>query len=406
MAPLGVALWKYVMNYSPSNPSWFARDRFVLSNGHCCIFQYMFLHLTGYKSMTKEQLLKYHSARYDSICPGHPEIEIEGIEVTTGPLGQGIANAVGLAMAEAQLAATYNRPGFEVVDNMTYCTTGDACLQEGVGLEAISTAGHFRLRKLVLLYDNNQVTCDGSVDMTNTEHVNDKMRASGWNVVDIMNGNEDIVGIVEALDNAKYSDRPTFINIRTIIGVGSNIQGKKEAHGAALGIDDVYQIKQRFGMNPEEHFVIPDSVRKFYEPLVDKGKHLEQAYADLLVRYEQEHPELAAEFVLRRAGKITKNWMDYIPKKEELPIKATPSRKSGGIVMNPLAQNIGSFMVGTADLSPSVNMQWKGQVDFQHPDLRTECGSDGDYTGRYSMSLIVFVSVLPFYFLSPYTRSP
>ena len=134
MAAIGVALWKYVMKYSPSNPSWFNRDRFVLSNGHCCVFQYMFLHLTGYESMTFEQLKSYHSSRPDSICPGHPEIEYDGIEVTTGPLGQGIANAVGLAMASAHLGATYNRPGFEVVNNMTYCTIGDACLQEGVGM--------------------------------------------------------------------------------------------------------------------------------------------------------------------------------------------------------------------------------------------------------------------------------
>lgn len=167
MAAIGVALWKYVMRYAPHSPDFFNRDRFVLSNGHTCLFQYSFLHLTGYRDMTLDQLKSYHSPRYDAICPGHPEIENEGIEVTTGPLGQGVANAVGLAMATKHLGATYNRPGFEgLVSNHTWCMIGDACLQEGVALEAISLAGHFKLNNLTIIYDNNQITCDGSVDVS------------------------------------------------------------------------------------------------------------------------------------------------------------------------------------------------------------------------------------------------
>lgn len=167
MAAIGVALWKYVMRYAPHSPDFFNRDRFVLSNGHTCLFQYTFLHLTGYRDMTLDQLKSYHSPRYDAICPGHPEIEHEGIEVTTGPLGQGVANAVGLAMATKHLGATYNRPGFEgLVSNHTWCMIGDACLQEGVALEAISLAGHFKLNNLTIVYDNNQITCDGSVDVS------------------------------------------------------------------------------------------------------------------------------------------------------------------------------------------------------------------------------------------------
>lgn len=159
MAAIGVALYKYVMRYSPKNCEFFNRDRFVLSNGHACLWQYLFMHLVGVESMTTEQLKSYHSSRYDSICPGHPEIENEGVEVTTGPLGQGVANAVGLAIATKQLGATYNREGYEVVNNMTWCMIGDACLQEGIGLEAVSLASHWKLNNLCIIYDNNNVTC-------------------------------------------------------------------------------------------------------------------------------------------------------------------------------------------------------------------------------------------------------
>jgi dihydroxyacetone synthase len=157
MTAIGIALWKYCMRYAPANPDFFNRDRFVLSNGHTCLFQYTFLHLTGYKAMTMDQLKSYHSERTDSLCPGHPEIEIDGVEVTTGPLGQGVANAVGLAMATKHLGAVYNRSGFSLVDNTTWCMVGDACLQEGVALESIQLAGHWRLNNLVIIYDNNQV---------------------------------------------------------------------------------------------------------------------------------------------------------------------------------------------------------------------------------------------------------
>ena len=384
MAAMGIALWKYTMRYSPSNPNWFNRDRFVLSNGHCCIFQYCFLHLTGYSSMTKAQLLNYHSKEYNSLCPGHPEREIDGIEVTTGPLGQGIANAVGLAVASTHLGATYNRPGFDVVNNYVYCTVGDACLQEGIGLEALSLAGHWKLKNLIVLYDNNQITCDGSVDLCNTEDISAKMKATGWNVIDIADANYDIESIVTVLSQAKQSDKPTFINCRTIIGIGSAVQGKAAAHGASFGKDDVKGIKKHFNMDPEEHFIIPEAVQKFYAPLLEKGKKLEAEYEDLLSRYGKAHPELAEDFALRRAGKFAKNWEDLIPKTADIKTDNLPSRKSGGLMCNPLAQNINSFMVGTADLSPSVSMIWKEKRDFQHPDLRTECEINGDYTGRYS----------------------
>ncbi|KAJ5971495.1 uncharacterized protein N7479_001413 [Penicillium vulpinum] len=382
MAAIGVALWKYVMRYAPHTPGFFNRDRFVLSNGHTCLFQYTFLHLTGYKAMTLEQLKSYHSDRVDALCPGHPEIEQEGIEVTTGPLGQGIANTVGLAMATKNLAATYNRPGFDVVSNHTWCMIGDACLQEGVGLEAISLAGHFRLNNLTVIYDNNQVTCDGSVDLTNTEDVNTKMRACGWDVIEVTDGCFDIEGIVRALEKGRSSkQKPTFINIKTVIGIDSSVAGTAAAHGAAFGTESIYNMKTAYGFDPEKHFVIGDSVRQFFQEIPERGEQWVQEWDQLVSNYAAQHPILAAEFMARVRGELPANWQEYIP--TSFPDKPTATRAASGLVFNPIAQNINSFMVGTADLSPSVNMIWPGKVDFQHPELRTTCGINGTYSGRY-----------------------
>ncbi|BCS27968.1 transketolase family protein [Aspergillus puulaauensis] len=382
MAAIGVALWRYSMRYAPHTPDFFNRDRFVLSNGHTCLFQYTWLHLTGYKAMTFEQLKSYHSDRVDALCPGHPEIEHEGVEVTTGPLGQGVANAVGLAMASKNLGATYNRPGYDVVNNHTWCMIGDACLQEGVALEAISLAGHWKLNNLTIMYDNNQITCDGSVDLTNTEDINAKMRASGWDVIDVEDGCYDVEGLVQALSKARAStEKPTFINVRTVIGLDSKVAGQAAAHGAAFGVADVADMKRKLGFNPEEHFVIGDAAREFFADIPARGEGFVKEWNDLVQRYTEAHPELGAEFQRRVRGELPADWQDRIP--TEFPDKPTASRASSGQVFNPLAQSINSFMVGTADLSPSVNMIWKGKVDFQHPDLRTTCGINGDYSGRY-----------------------
>ncbi|KAA8649625.1 transketolase family protein [Aspergillus tanneri] len=384
MTAIGIALWNYTMKFSPTNPEYFNRDRFVLSNGHTCLFQYTFLHLTGYAAMTMDQLMSYHSNRADSICPGHPEIENEGIEVTTGPLGQGVANAVGLAMATKHLGAQYNKPGFPIVNNMTWCMIGDACLQEGVAMEAIQLAGHWRLNNLVVIYDNNRVTCDGSVDLCNSEDINAKMRACGWDVLEVENDCYDVEGITTALEHARSStDKPTFINIHTVIGIGSKAAGNATAHGAAFGPEDVANIKKKFGMNPDEHFAVPGEVYDFFSDTKEKGQELEESWGQLLEDYSKEYPELHKEFQLRMAGKMTEDWTKLIPSKDQFPTTPTPSRKSAGLCCNPLASKLQNILVGTADLTPSVNMAWKDKVDFQHPDLKTTCGINGDYTGRY-----------------------
>jgi dihydroxyacetone synthase len=325
------------------------------------------MHLVGYRNMTMDQLRSYHSERTDSICPGHPEIEIDGIEVTTGPLGQGIANAVGLAMATKNLAATYNRPGFPLVDNKTWCMIGDACLQEGVALEAISLAGHWKLNNLIVLYDRNEITCDGSVDLTNNEDVNAKMRACGWKVLEVDDGNHDVEGLVKVLAEARTSvDQPVFINIRTTIGVGSKVAGDAKAHGAALGPEDVAEIKRQSGLNPEQHFVIADEVYRFFQSVKPRGARLESEWNDLVAAYGNEYHDMAQEFANRVQGQMTDDWTKLIPPKESFPTSPTASRKSAGLVCNPLASQLKNMMVGTADLSPSVNMIWKGKVDFQH----------------------------------------
>ena len=317
--------------------------------------------------MTFDQLKSYHSARVDSICPGHPEIEHEGIEVTTGPLGQGISNAVGFAMATKHLAATYNKPGYPVVDNKTWCMIGDACLQEGVALEAISLAGHWKLNNLIVMYDNNQVTCDGSVDLTNNEDVNAKMCACGWEVINIEDGNNDVEKIVAAMVEARAStDKPVFINIRTVIGIGSKVAGDAKAHGAAFGAEDVANIKRGFGFDPERHFAVSEEVYNYFREAKTRGRKYEEEWAALIDVYSKEHPELAREFHCRVRGEFPDDWTELIPAKEDFPTAPTASRKSAGLVCNPLAAGLKNFIVGTADLSPSVNMIWKGKVDFQN----------------------------------------
>ncbi|KAI2965315.1 hypothetical protein CBS147323_5822 [Aspergillus niger] len=383
MAAIGIALYKYVMKYSPKNCNYFNRDRFVLSNGHACLWQYLFMHLIGVPSMTHDQLKTYHSARLDSLCPGHPEIEIEGVEVTTGPLGQGVANAVGLAMATKNLAATYNRPGHEVVNNMTWCMVGDACLQEGVGLEALSLAGHWKLNNLCVIFDNNNVTCDGSADVANTEDMNMKMRATGFNVVDVYNGDTDVAAVVNALNAARYSDKPTFLNVRTVIGIGSAKAGTADVHGSALGVEEVANVKRSFGLDPNEHFYIPEDVYDFFGDIPGRGEAHEASWHAAVAKYREEYPQLAAEFARRVAGKLPEDLNKYIPDKEEQPTASTASRKSAGVITNALGQNINSFLIGTGDLTPSCNVAYKNKVDFQSPDLQTMCGLTGDYSGRY-----------------------
>ncbi|KAL5371702.1 hypothetical protein PMIN02_012766 [Paraphaeosphaeria minitans] len=338
MAAFGVALWNYTMRYAPHSPDWFNRDRFIFSNGHACLFQYANL---------------------------------------------AFQMAVGLAIATKHLAATFNRPGFEVVNNPTWCSVGDACLQEGVGCEALSYAGHLKLNNNTVMYDNNQITCDGSVDLANTEDVNKKMETCGWEVVDVMDCVNNVEGIVAALEKGRDPKRTKtlFINVRSIIGVRSAVAGQAVSHGAPLGKDKVAAMKKTHGWDTQKVFHIPDKVKKFYEDNPARGEDYVREWDDLLVRYTKEHPDLAATFKDRMAGKLPSNWASMIP--SALPSDPTPFRKSNSMVMSRIFAECPTFMVGTADLTPSVNVTWPDYKTFNAPDVTPTAGKKGSYKGRY-----------------------
>ncbi|KII95646.1 hypothetical protein PLICRDRAFT_34572 [Plicaturopsis crispa FD-325 SS-3] len=376
-AGIGMALWRHAMRYNPKNPKWFNRDRFVLSAGHACLFQYIFLHLTGYDAWTLNELKRYHSPDF-GIAAGHPEIEFPGIEVTTGPLGQGIANAVGLAIASKHLAATYNKPDHVVVDNRIWCFTGDGCLQEGVGQEALSLAGHLRLDNLIVVYDDNQITVDGSIANCFTDDTSAKLRADGFHVIDVYDGCNDFAAIHAALSAAKsVTSKPTFIHVRTVIGFGSRKANTGPAHGQALGDAEVEYVKGVFGFDPTAKFVVPDAVYDYFRPVVARGAADEAAWSALYADYARAYPEEYAELEGRRTGDLPAGWQALIPPKADLPSEAQPTRKSSGIVVEALVPRFKNFVAGSADLLESTFVSFKGQKELQSPESGL-----GDYSGR------------------------
>lgn len=281
-----------------------------------------------------------------------------------------------MAIASKSLAAKFNRPDLEVVSDHIWCMVGDACLQEGVGLEAISFAGHMRLNNLTVIYDNNQITCDGPVSLTNTEDINAKMRACGWNVISVEDGCWDVRAIVKALEASKRSDLPTFVNVHTVIGVDTAVAGNAVAHGAAFGPDTVASLKKLYGFNPEQHYIVPEAMREFFTELPARGESKVSEWKALFDKYRAAYPTLAEEYTRRQSGDLPPDWESLIPK--EFPSKATSSRASSGLVFGPLAEQFDQFMIGTADLEPSVYMSWKTKEDFESPHLGT-----GSYSGRF-----------------------
>lgn len=348
----------------------------MLSAGHACLLQYLLLHFAGYEAWPLSQVKSYHAPAH-GMAAGHPEIEYPGIEVTTGPLGQGIANAVGLAVAGKHLAATYNRPDMPLVDGTVWCFTGDGCLQEGVGQEALSLAGHWGLDNLVLIYDNNGVTVDGGIDSCFTEDTSAKARAMGWEVIDVADGTDDVGAVVAALRRAKATrGKPTLVNIRTVIGVGSAQAGQGKAHGQALGDEQVAAVKRALGFDPAEDFAVPPSVYDYWAPVQTKGAVAEGAWDALWDAYQAAHPSEGAELAARMAGSRD-GWEALLPSKAALPAAPQPTRKASGIVVEALAPRYNSLMVGSADLLESTFVSWKGMEEFQAPSTGL-----GSYTGR------------------------
>ncbi|MBI5189134.1 MAG: transketolase [Nitrospirae bacterium] len=365
-APMAYALWTRVMKHNPKDPAWPDRDRFVLSAGHGSALLYSLLHLTGYESMTMEQLKAFR--QWGSITPGHPESELaKGVEVTTGPLGQGLANAVGLAVAERSLAARFNRPGFEIVDHFTYTLCGDGDLMEGVASEAASLAGHLGLGRLICLYDNNRVSLAASTKMTFTEDVAGRFAAYGWHVQRVRKGND--AGAVEkALLAAKAEGaKPSIIIVDTHIGYGSpHMQDSFEAHGSPLGPDETIATKKNLGWPAEAKFHIPAEALKVYRSSVKHGEKAQAAWEKLFARYAKKYPAEAAEWSRFMSGRLPEGWDSDVPVYTP-DHKPVATRTAGGEIMNALAKRVPNLIGGSADLDPSTKTALKGMGSFQAP---------------------------------------
>ncbi|SCZ97087.1 BZ3500_MvSof-1268-A1-R1_Chr4-2g06982 [Microbotryum saponariae] len=380
-APMGMAvaahvLFSRVMNLNPKNPHWVNRDRFVLSNGHACALQYVLLHLLGYK-VTIDDLKSFR--QLDSITPGHPEVGVtEGIEVTTGPLGQGFANAVGLAIAQAHLGATFNKDGFPIFDNYTYMFTGDGCLMEGISSEAASLAGHLKLGNLIAVYDDNHISIDGDTAIAFTENVAKRFESYDWQVLIVSNGDDGFTDIFEAIEAAKKeTSKPTLIQMKTTIGYGSKDQGTHSVHGNPLKKDDTINIKQEFGFNPEEFFAVPEATKKIYGAVGEKGAKTEAAWQKMFDEYSSKYPEEAADIKRRIAGKLPDGWEKALPTFTPSDA-AVASRKLSETLLGKLSVAIPELMSGSADLTPSNLTRWSNAVDFQPKE-----NGLGDFSGRY-----------------------
>ncbi|KAG0247948.1 Transketolase [Mortierella polycephala] len=375
-APMAHLLWTHFMRFNPKNPLWPNRDRFVLSNGHACALHYILLHLSGYPT-TMEDLKQFR--QLNSKTPGHPESHITvGIEVTTGPLGQGFANSVGLAIGEAHMAATFNKHGFELFNNHTYVVLGDGCMQEGIASEAASLAGHLQLGNLIAFYDDNHISIDGNTNVAFTEDVAKRFEAYGWHVQVIKDGNSDLAGIAHAIEEAKkVKNKPSLIKVFTTIGFGSLNQGTEKVHGSPLKADDIVQLKKAFGFNPDENFIVPQATYDLYHAVGAKGAKANHGWDTLLEKYTSAHPELGAQLKRRLDNKLPEGWAKDLPRYTSSD-KAMATRKLSEAVLNKIVDVLPELIVGSADLTGSNLTRWKNAVDFQ-PDST----GLGNYAGRY-----------------------
>ncbi len=360
-APIAYLLFHKLMRHNPANSAWSNRDRFVLSNGHASAMLYSALHLSGYK-VSLDDL--QHFRQWHSITPGHPERgDTDGVEVTTGPLGQGLAMAVGMAMAEKHLAARYNQPGHNVVDHCTYVLCGDGDLMEGVSHEACSLAGTLGLGKLILLYDDNLISLDGPTELSFTEDVARRFDAYHWHVQHVADGN-DLAAIEQAIAAAKaVTDKPSIIAVRTIIGYGSPKAGSSKAHGEPLGAEDVKKTKEKLGWPADKSFYVPDEARKNWDTVRPRGAKLEAEWNALFAKYKQQFPDLAAEYERVFAGKLPAGWEASVPK-FAADSKPVATRAAGNTVLNAIAAKLPELIGGAADLSSSTKTTIKDGGNF------------------------------------------
>jgi len=363
MASAAYVLWDKILRHNPQNPKWHNRDRFVLSAGHGGTLLYSLLHLTGY-DLSLDELKNFR--QWHSKTPGHPEYGLTpGVEVTTGPLGQGIANAVGMAIAQKHLAAKFNRGGFDLIDYDIYTIAGDGCLQEGVSSEACSLAGHLGLDNLIVIYDDNYITIDGNTDLSFTEDRAKRFEAYGWYVQVVAGDGNDLVAIEEALKKAKVrKGKPSIIQLRSHIGYGSpNFQDSHDAHGAPLGEDEIKLIKKNFGWDPQVSFHIPPQVKQHMNKALARGQKLQQQWQETFGKYNKAHPDLAQQFQLADEGKLPVILDKILPKFEAG--KSIATRKASGQTLNCLMPKLEMVLGGSADLTPSNNTRFTDAVDFQ-----------------------------------------
>jgi transketolase len=359
-SPISYLLFHKLMKHNPKNWKWSDRDRFVLSNGHASALLYCTLFLTGYK-LSIDDLKQFR--QYESITPGHPEYgHTEGVEVTTGPLGQGISMSVGMAIAETHLAAIYNRPGFEIVNHHTFALCGDGDLMEGVSHEAAALAGMLKLGKLIWLYDDNLVSLDGPTELSYNDDVLERFKAYHWHTQRVADGN-DLAAIEAAIENAKAeTERPSIIAVRTIIGYGSPKAGTNKVHGEALGAADVAATKKFFGFPEDQDFYVPEDALANWRKAIDRGAELEAKWDKEFARYKDANPELAAEFERTQADQRKPGWEKSIP---SYPAgKPVATRNAGGAVMNAIAGVVPELFGGAADLTASTKTIFKPGASF------------------------------------------
>ncbi len=383
-APIGYALFARTMRHSPANPSWPDRDRFVLSAGHGSALLYSLLHLTGY-DLPLDQLKQFR--QFGSQTPGHPEHgDTAGVETTTGPLGQGFGNAVGMAIAERHLAARFNRPGHEIVDHRTFVLAGDGDLMEGVANEAASLAGHLGLGKLVCFYDSNRICLAASTNLVFTTDVAKVFEGHGWHVQTLPDGN-DLGAIVRATEAAlATADRPSLVVVRTEIGYASPKQGTFGVHGSPLDAAQVIETKRKLGYPSEEPFFLPGEALRQLRSAVARGQAAEAAWRTRLSVYQKAHPDLAVEFERVLAGELPKGWDADLPTFTTAE-KPLATRSAGGKVINAIAARVPELIGGSADLNPSTDTALKGAGDFQSPafqvsDRQGAVGGEWGYGGR------------------------
>ncbi|KIY51110.1 transketolase [Fistulina hepatica ATCC 64428] len=374
MAPVGHILFSRFINANPKNSKWYGRDRFVLSNG--CVLQYIMLHLMGYK-LTMDDLKSFR--QIDSLTPGHPEAgHTDGIEVTTGPLGQGISNAVGMAIAQAHMAAVYNRPGFDLINNYTYAFLGDGCLMEGVASETCSLAGHLQLGNLIAIWDDNHISIDGDTAVAFTENVEQRFLAYGWQVLHVANGDSDLEGIYNAVATAKLEkSKPTLICIKTTIGYGSKVQGTHGVHGAPLKADDIASLKAKFGFSADVSFYVPEQIYAAYAEVARRGAAAEAVWNELFASYGKRYPNEYTELKHRIAGELPAGWEHSLPVYKASDA-AQASRKFSEIILTAIIPKLPELIGGSADLTSSNLTKVKGSVDFQPPSTGL-----GTYAGKY-----------------------